>query len=940
MSCLSSEIYDSLKLKHSLKLQPALRQLKAANQLPIETRGVVRLPISLGGRKFEHNFHVLAKSEADCLIGLDFLEDHQCDPLFSQKKLRVNDDTFVPLYHKVYTIQTDQVFRVASTDNVWIPAGHSMIIPAHIPGWKRPPIELAAVFEPHERFKVDKEVSADHVLFKFAEETIPVMVTNTGDEAVMIHKGTTLGQSELVATDEIQNISTLKSRKSPKLTDKKDAKYDLKLVKNSIDTGISQEAKAKFSKLINEFSDVFSKNEWDIGQCDVTAHKIQVEPGSRPIKLPNRRMPLHYKDDLQEKIDAFLEKKLITPCHSPYSAPAMLVPKKNGKLRLVIDYRQLNKQTIKSCWPIPSIEEIFDTLEGSEYFTTIDMSWGFYQLPMAEESQDYTAFSTPFGSFKWLRMPMGLTGSPNTFQSLMEQVLVGLTWKTTVPYLDDCIIFSSTAEEHIERLREVLERFRLANLKINPTKCEFFRTRVPFLGHIISKNGLEADPDKIAAVKKFPIPTNPTEVKSFLGLCSYYRRYVQNFAEIARPLHKASEVTKNFNWTPEAQDAFETLKSRLTTTPILAFPMMKEPFILYTDASLTAMGAVLSQVQDGQERAICYASKAFSKAQTRYSATKRELLAVVNFTRHFKHYLLGQKFTIITDHRALQWLHNFKDPDALTARWLEKLAAFDYEVVHRPGKSIGHADGLSRTPLRAFNAIATEDPAADAPEEDQEWPNRTNESPPDPKHFQYSEIQGDVLQSTDSIAHCISADFKLGAGIARSIKRRFPTQYPDKEAIASEVIWPQWIPESQSFVYHLITKVRYFHKPTYKALRLSLEAMKSHAESKKISRNSMPQIGCGLDKLHWRKVRKLIKEVFRPTNIEIIVFLKPLKEPPRASQNPVNSFDNAVAAETPNISETLTSLASAQRADPALKNLFQWVTRGTPPSTHELQGLP
>ena len=202
----------------------------------------------------------------------------------------------------------------------------------------------------------------------------------------------------------------------------------------------------------------------------------------------------------------------------------MLVPKKNGKLRLVLDYRQLNKQTIKSCWPIPSIEEFFDTLEGNEYFTTIDMSWGFYQLPMAEESQDYTAFRTPFGSFKWLRMPMGLTGSPKTFQSLMEQVLVGLTWKTAVPYLDDCIIFSSTAEEHIERLGEVLERFRFANLKINPTKCEFFRTRVPFLGHIISKNGLEADPDKIAAVKKFPNPTNPTEVKSFLGLCSYYRR--------------------------------------------------------------------------------------------------------------------------------------------------------------------------------------------------------------------------------------------------------------------------------------------------------------------------------------------------------------------------------------------------------------------------------
>ena len=199
----------------------------------------------------------------------------------------------------------------------------------------------------------------------------------------------------------------------------------------------------------------------------------------------------------------------------------MLVPKKNGNLRLVFDYRQLNNQTIKSCWLNPSIEEIFDTLEGSAHFTTIDMSWGFYQLPMDIKSQDFTAFSTPFGSFKWLRMSMGLTGSPNTFQSLMECVLMSLTWKMTVPYLDDCIIFSKTAEEHLERQRQLFERFRSANLKISPTKCEFFRTRVPFLGHIISKDGLEAEPEKVAAVKNFPIPTNPTEVKSFLGLCSY-----------------------------------------------------------------------------------------------------------------------------------------------------------------------------------------------------------------------------------------------------------------------------------------------------------------------------------------------------------------------------------------------------------------------------------
>ena len=266
---------------------------------------------------------------------------------------------------------------------------------------------------------------------------------------------------------------------------------------------------------MKKFSDIFSKSEWDLGKCDVTTHRMEVEPGSKPVKIPTRRMPLHYKEDLQKKIDAFLEKELITPCHSPYSAPAMLVSKKNGKMRLVIDYHQLSKRTIKSTWPIPSIGEIFDTLEGSAYLTSIYMSVGFYQVPMEESSQDYTAFSTPFGTFRWLRMPMGLTGSPPTFQCLVAKVLVGLTWKICVPYLDDIIIFSSTPEEHLARLRLAFERFRAHNLKINPDKCDFFRMKVQFLGHIVSKDGLKVDPGKIEAVQKFAVPRSQTEVSFF-----------------------------------------------------------------------------------------------------------------------------------------------------------------------------------------------------------------------------------------------------------------------------------------------------------------------------------------------------------------------------------------------------------------------------------------
>ena len=225
---------------------------------------------------------------------------------------------------------------------------------------------------------------------------------------------------------------------------------------------------------------------------------------------------------------------------------------------------------------------------------------------------------------------------------------------------------------------------------------------------------------------------------------------------IARPMHKASETKSSFTWTEEMQEAFESLKKHLSSTPILAFPDVKEPFILYTDARLTAMGAVLSQVQDGKEQAICYASKAFSKSQTKKSATKRELLAIVTFTRHFKHYLLGRKFKIVTDHRALQWLHNFKDPVGQTARWLEKLAAFDYEVQHRPGKSIGYADGFSGIPI--VNQV-TSSQSKNKPDE-----------PVKKKFFELVHKIGNLFESKDSLAHCISSDFKMSAGITRSFK--------------------------------------------------------------------------------------------------------------------------------------------------------------------------
>ena len=359
---------------------------------------------------------------------------------------------------------------------------------------------------------------------------------------------------------------------------------------------------------------------------------------------------------------------------------------------------------------------------------------------------------------------------------------------------------------------------------------------MPFLGHIVSRDWIQANPAKTSAVRQYPVPKSVTEVKSSLGLCSYYRRYVRDFAAIARPLHQLTEKTNEVHWQPEAQKVFEQPKDCLTSSPFLAFPSMKEPFILYTDASQCAIGAVLAQVQNGLEQVICYASKSLNKAQSRYSTTKRELLAIFIYTRHFQHYFLGRRFKIIRDHRALQWFHNFKDPDALTARWLEKLAAFDYELEHRKGKSIGHADCMSGLPssTTALNMTAIMDLDASVVGQpnhsSQNLPSFNSYTPPaQPSHsttiprdiaqrnqtddeqsgithgheavanklvsqFTVIEQQRYLLDYPHSIAHYKSAEFKLGAGLAKQIKEKFPSHFPTKKEKSNNYCTPStWV---------------------------------------------------------------------------------------------------------------------------------------------------
>ena len=449
--------------------------------------------------------------------------------------------------------------------------------------------------------------------------------------------------------------------------------------------------------LLLEYADVFAKSADDMGRTGLVKHRINIGD-AQPIRQRARRLPIHQRKEEQALIKEMLDRQVITPSSSPWASGIVLVKKKDGSWRFCVDYRRLNEVTVKDSFGLPRIDDSLDTLGGAKWFSTLDLQSGYWQVEMEEGSKEKTAFICSSGLYQFERMPFGLCNSPATFERLMERVLAGLQWQVCLIFLDDVIVYGTSFGNQLERLQLVFERLRSANLILSPKKCELFQQEVAYLGHIVSQDGIAPDPSKIKSIQTWPQPSNVTEVRSFLGLCSYYRRFIKNFSAVARSLHQLTEKNKAFLWTEECIEAFYHLKQRLTQAPILAYPKPGDPYILDTDASQFGIGGVLSQVQDGDERVIAYFSRTLSKPERRYCVTRKELLAVVQSVKHFHHYIYGTKFSVRTDHNALRWLMNFKSPTGQTARWLEVLGTYDVTIEFRPGLKHGNADGLSRRP--------------------------------------------------------------------------------------------------------------------------------------------------------------------------------------------------------------------------------------------------
>ena len=400
------------------------------------------------------------------------------------------------------------------------------------------------------------------------------------------------------------------------------------------------------------------------------------------------------------QVQQMLASDVIRPSNSPWASPVLMVKKKDGSLRFCVDFRQLNATTVKDAHPLPWIDDLLDALHGTCWFSTLYLKSGYWQVPIMERDKEKTAFCTSSGQlYEFNQVPFGLCNSPVTFSRLMDRVLAGLHWETCLFYLDDIIVFSSTWEEHLARLRQVFERLRHANLKLGAEKCAFAAKDVSYLGHRVTEEGLLPDPALLTAIQEIPPPKTATEVRSFLALAGYYRRYVKNFAAIAGPLHALTRKDAVFHWSADCQDAFDRLKTLLTTSPITAFPDFSQSFRLYTDASTAGLGAILAQVREGRERIICCASRSLNQAEKAYPATKLECLTIVWAVAKFRPYLMAMPFEVYMDHYALQWLKTMRTGSALLHRWSAALEEYDFTVKHRPGKAKTHVDGLSRLPV-------------------------------------------------------------------------------------------------------------------------------------------------------------------------------------------------------------------------------------------------
>ena len=634
----------------------------------------------------------------DCIIGCEFNRDH--DAVINLKTNRVR---FTDKHH------TD--IELSASDEVTIPACSERLIDVKgcVPSGKTYFAPTKLLFE-NRGLKIAKGLiaSEDKRGHIEKEREYVLVIANMTSCAVKINKGTPLCLLKEIDDKEVEIQEMSEWTRSKEIANtvvhgnamgKEEAIRLLKESLPDLDVNLADLSNSQVVELISlllKNKDLFQKEGPWSGGAKGALHRI--DTGDHPpVSCPPRRVSPKEREQIDKLTKDMLEQGVCSKSKSPWVSPVVLVRKKDGSTRFCVDYRRLNAITTRDVYPLPRIDDCLAALGGNKYFSLLDLVSGYWQVPMATDDKEKTAFTTPSGLYEFDVLPFGLSNAPATFQRLMDVVLAGLKWHNLLVYLDDICVFSDSFETHLASLTQTFERLRSFNLKLKPGKCHILQREFRYLGHIISAGGMSTDPVKTTAVKAMPAPRNVKGVRSFLGICNYYRRFIDKFAIVGKPLYTLLNTTEKFVWTDAHQRSFEDLKVSLTTAPMLKFPDYNAMFIVQTDASDDGLGAVLSQRITGEERVIEYSSRTLRPAEVNWTVREKEALAIIYACETFRPYVYLTKFVIETDHHSLQWLMTAKTPARLV-RWALRLSEFDFEIKYRKGSSNSNADALSRLP--------------------------------------------------------------------------------------------------------------------------------------------------------------------------------------------------------------------------------------------------
>lgn len=706
ISCISEDLYHKMKSN-----SPKMDQIGSMNIYGVggeqhRVIGKVILPLKLKGLVINYGFYIIGDLQYPLILGDDFLRDNKCNIHYPSRTLYMHENAL-----KVALITTKGGKAKAAKRYV-IPAKSIADVPVFLP---KTFMNNTLLLEPVPNL-FNYQVMGASCLVKTKNARTKLQIINPNDEDIVIQKYSALANIVNIEVNSVQSMSDCQNNnKHAKTVGNINIKNKKKSNQTEFDltnSDMTNDQKERLKKFMDNNGDIFSNDLSELGVTNCGYHEIETED-SMPIRLPPYRAAPAIKTEIEKQVDNMKEHNIIQPSTSPWTSPVVLVKKKDGSYRFAVDYRRLNSITKPMSYPLPNLDDVFDAIGEAKatVYSSLDLSNSFWQVPLHVNSKEKAAFITHSGVYEWTRMPFGLRNSSITFSRVIGQVLQGLNWKNVLAYVDDILIFSKNFDDHLKHLNQVFDRLRKANFTLKPSKCHFGVKQVKYLGHVLTKEGVKVDPAKIEVVKNHPRPKNQHEVRQFLGLANYYRRYVKDYAKIAVPLNSLLQKDNDFKWTSDCDKSFESLRTSLTTAPILAFPDMSKPFHLTTDASGHAIGYILGQLDsDKKERVISYGGRALRAGERKWTVSEKECLAVLEGIKHNNVYLSHRKFTVYTDHKALVWLHKVRDTNAKLGRWALQLQNYTFDIIYREGKKNQNADAVSRIPYPPSQENEIEEP--------------------------------------------------------------------------------------------------------------------------------------------------------------------------------------------------------------------------------------